>query len=64
MPAVRGTIASDGVSSSDEDPAVQAAVNVNHARASMSARADDFGSDISGLRDPAFRDLGDVELDP
>jgi uncharacterized protein (TIGR02001 family) len=54
-----------GVSRSDEDPAVQAAVNVNHASGLyVGARGTTLrGLDSFRLRDPAFRDLGDVELD-
>ncbi len=54
-----------GVSRSDEDPAVQAAINVNHASGLyVGARGTTLrGPDSFRLRDPAFRDLGDVELD-
>ena len=54
-----------GVSRSDEDPAVQAAINLNH---SSGLYAGVRGTTLAGtdsfrLRDPAFQDLGDVELD-
>jgi uncharacterized protein (TIGR02001 family) len=54
-----------GVSRSDEDPAVQAALNLSHASGLyVGARGTTLqGVDGFRLRDPAFRDFGDVELD-
>jgi uncharacterized protein (TIGR02001 family) len=54
-----------GVSRSDQDPAVQAAINLNH---SSGLYAGVRGTSLAGtdsfrLRDPAFQDLGEVELD-
>lgn len=54
-----------GVSRSDEDPAAQAALTLSHDSGLYAgARATTLrGLDSFRLRDPAFRDLGDVELD-
>ena len=54
-----------GVSRSDEDPAVQATVNVWHGSGLYAgARGTTLkGMDSFRLRDPAFVDLGDVQLD-
>jgi uncharacterized protein (TIGR02001 family) len=54
-----------GVSRSDEDPAVQAALSLTHISGLYAgATATTLqGLDSFRLRDPAFRDLGDVELD-
>ena len=54
-----------GVSRSDEDPAVQAALTLSHDSGLYAgARGTTLkGLDSFRLRDPAFRDLGDVELD-
>ncbi len=54
-----------GVSRSDEDPAVQAALNLSHASGLyVGARGTTLqGLDSFRLRDPAFQDLGDVEID-
>jgi uncharacterized protein (TIGR02001 family) len=54
-----------GVSRSDEDPAVQASATLSH-RSGLYAGARGTtlkGTDTFRLRDPGFRDLGDVELD-
>jgi uncharacterized protein (TIGR02001 family) len=54
-----------GVSRSDEDPAIQAALTVLPAGGFYAgARATSLkGTDSFRARDPAFQDLGDVELD-
>lgn len=54
-----------GVSRSDEDPAGQVALTLSHANGLYAgARATTLkGTDSFRLRDPGFRDLGDVELD-
>ena len=54
-----------GVSRSDEDPAVQAALTLNHDSGLYGgATATTLkGVDSFRLRDPGFRDLGDAELD-
>lgn len=54
-----------GVSRSDEDPAVQAALTLSHDSGLYAgARGTTLqGLDSFRLRDPTFRDLGDVELD-
>jgi uncharacterized protein (TIGR02001 family) len=54
-----------GVSRSDEDPAVQATVNVWHGSGLYAgARGTTLkGTDTFRLRDPVFADLGDAQLD-
>lgn len=54
-----------GVSRSDEDPAVQGSLSLSHVSGFYAgATATSLkGTDGFRLRDPAFRDLGDVELD-
>ena len=54
-----------GVSRSDEDPALRAALTASHGSGFYAGvRATTLrGLDSFRLRDPAFRDLGDVELD-
>ena len=54
-----------GVSRSDEDPAVQAALTLSHDSGLYAgARGTTLqGLDSFRLRDPTFRDFGDVELD-
>ncbi len=54
-----------GVSRSDEDPAVQAELALSHASGLYGGVTATTLQGLDGfrLRDPAFRDLGDVELD-
>ncbi|HEX8655686.1 MAG TPA: TorF family putative porin, partial [Allosphingosinicella sp.] len=54
-----------GVSRSDEDPAAQAAVTVNHDSGFyLGVRATTLsGLDAFRLRDPSVTDLGDIEAD-
>ena len=54
-----------GVSRSDEDPALQAQLNLSHDSGLYAGLRGTTlkGLDSFRLRDPAFRDLGDVQLD-
>ena len=54
-----------GISRSDEDPAIEAGLNVRHESGLYAgARGTSLrGNDAFRLRNPAFRDQGDVEMD-
>ena len=54
-----------GISRSDEDPALQAQMTLSHdSGAYAGVRGTSLeGSDSFRVRDPAFQDLGDIELD-